>query len=165
MITESHRVTERRRAGARSVGARSAYRPRAGARSVGARSAYTALAGTALATTALVSACGSGAPRAAAGPAATSRASAAQQTCQQVDAVLSDGPDPGADPVGYAEAQILPLQQIHAPDPVLAAAIGTLAGAYQSYFAAHGTGGTVTSALNAAINRINLLCPGAGATT
>ncbi len=36
-----------------------------------------------------------------------------KQTCKQVEAVLSDGPDPEADPVGYAQAQILPLREIH----------------------------------------------------
>jgi hypothetical protein len=54
--------------------------------------------------------------------------------------VLSDGPDPGTDPVGYAEAQIQPLRQIHAPNPTLAQAITTLAGAYSSFYTANGTG-------------------------
>jgi hypothetical protein len=125
---------------------------------------YATLTGAALATTMLVSACGSTAHTAASGH-APSASSAAQQTCLQVDAVLSDGPDPGADPLGYAQAQILPLEQIHATDPSLGTAIGTLAAAYQTYYAAHGTGSTVTSTLNTAINRINSLCPGAGATT
>jgi hypothetical protein len=127
------------------------------------------LAGAALATTVLVSACGSGGHATASGHTASGHTaagvSAARQTCQQVDAALSDGPDPGADALGYAEAQILPLQQIHAADPTLSTAITTLAGAYQSYYAAQGEGKTATSALNTAINRINALCPGAGATT
>ena len=38
-------------------------------------------------------------------------AAATQDTCQRVSAVLSNGPDPDADPVGYAEAQVLPLRQ------------------------------------------------------
>jgi hypothetical protein len=128
------------------------------------RLACPAVVCTALAMTVLVSACGSsGHPGASA--ASRASASAAPQTCQQVDAVLSDGPDPGADPLGYAEAQILPLQQIRASNPTLRAAVSTLAADYQSYFAAHGTGSAVTSALTSAINRINSLCPGAGATT
>src|ERR1700728_2213452 len=50
---------------------------------------------------ALLSACGSsGSPP---------DAAAAKSACQQVSAVLSDGPDPSADPVGYAEAQVVPL--------------------------------------------------------
>jgi hypothetical protein len=127
--------------------------------------ATATLAGAALATTVLVSACGAGGQVTASGHTAGHSASAARQTCQQVDAALSDGPDPGADALGYAEAQILPLEQIHAADPTLNTAISTLAGAYQSYYAAQGKGKTATSALNTAINRINALCPGAGATT
>jgi hypothetical protein len=150
MITVSHQAMKPSRAGTRL-----AY----------AALAYVALACAALATTVLVSACGSSGPAAASRSAAASGASAGQQTCQQVDAVLSDGPDPGADPIGYAEAQILPLQQIHASDQTLGTAISTLADAYQGYYAANGTGSTVRSALNTAINRINSLCPGAGATT
>jgi hypothetical protein len=148
-----------------TVRARATTRRRAGTRLAYPTLAATTLAATALATTVLVSACGSSGHPAASSHAAASGPSVAQQICQQVDAVLSDGPDPGADPVGYAEAQILPLQQIHAPDQTLSSAISTLAGAYQSYYTAHGTGSTVTSALNTAINRINSLCPGAGATT
>ena len=41
--------------------------------------------------------------------------------------MLSDGPDPDSDPVGYAEAQILPLGQIHTSDAQLRTAIGKLA--------------------------------------
>jgi len=118
----------------------------------------TLLALTVLTMTVTAGACGSSRPAAASGASATAR-----QTCQQVDAVLSDGPDPGADPLGHAEAQIVPLRQIHASDPVLSQAIGTLASAYSSFYAANGTSGK--AALTAAINRINSLCPGAGATT
>jgi hypothetical protein len=101
-----------------------------------------------------------------AGTAATSGAStaAAQTTCQQVSAVLTDGPDPGADPVGYAEAQVQPLRQIHTSDPTLGNAVSALATAYSGYYTTNGTSKTVTATLTAAINRINSLCPGAGAT-
>ena len=30
--------------------------------------------------------------------------------CNELNGVLSDGPDPGDDPVGYTLSQILPLQ-------------------------------------------------------
>jgi hypothetical protein len=82
-----------------------------------------------------------------------------------VSAVLADGPDPGADPVGYAQAQILPLRQIHTADATLSKAITGLASAYSGYSASHGTNKTVTATLNAAIKQINALCPNAGATT
>jgi hypothetical protein len=88
----------------------------------------------------------------------------AQQTCQAVSAVLSDGPDPDADPVGYAFAQILPLRQIKkSSDGPLQSAIDNLAQAYQEFYNAKGTGHAVQSAVSAATQRMNRLCPGAGA--
>jgi hypothetical protein len=126
---------------------------------LGRRRAVAPLAIIALALLLPICACSaSGRTSASAAPAAASA------TCQQVSAVLSDGPDPGTDPVGYAEAQILPLRQIHTADPTLSKAIGTLAGAYSGYFSSNGTGKTARAALTTAINRINSLCPGAGAT-
>jgi hypothetical protein len=107
-----------------------------------------------------LSACASGGSAAASGTSAT----AAKQTCQQVSTVLTNGPDSGADPIGYAAAQILPLRQIHTSDATLGRAIGSLADAYSSYSGAGGASGTVKATLTAAINRINSLCPAAGAT-
>ena len=101
----------------------------------------------------LVSACSSSTPHASA-PATAS-------TCQQVSAVLSDGPDPDADPVGYAEAQILPLRQISAPDQPLHAAITQLADAYQQFFASDGKSSNAKEAVSVAGNKLNSICPGA----
>jgi hypothetical protein len=102
-----------------------------------------------------LSACsGSGAP---------AQAAASAKTCQQVGAVLSDGPDPTADPVGYAEAQILPLRQLHAADTELRAAISTLANAYAKFFASDGKSAAATTAVVAATRHMNKLCPDAGA--
>jgi hypothetical protein len=108
-----------------------------------------------------VSACSS----AATSSASVTSVSAATAACNVVSAVLADGPDPGADPVGYAQAQILPLRQIHTADATLSKAITGLASAYSGYSAANGTNKTATATLNAAIKRINALCPNAGATT
>jgi hypothetical protein len=119
------------------------------------------LAMTSLTMMLLLSACGPGAQTAAS--ATQAHAQQVQQTCQQVSAVLGDGPDPGADPIGHAQAQILPLEQVHAPDETLSKAISALASAYRRYIVASGTGQAAKSALTAAINRINSLCPGAGA--
>jgi hypothetical protein len=91
------------------------------------------------------------------------QAAASAKTCQQVGAVLSDGPDPTQDPVGYAEAQILPLRQVHTSDPQLRAAIGKLASAYAEFFADNGKSEAATSAVLAAAAHMNKLCPGAGA--
>jgi hypothetical protein len=90
-------------------------------------------------------------------------ASVTSKTCEQVSAVLSDGPDPAADKVGYAEAQILPLRAIHTTSPVLRSAIGELADAYSRFFASNGQSASATSAVATATARMNKLCPGAGA--
>ena len=75
--------------------------------------------------------------------------------------MLSDGPDPDADPVGYAEAQILPLGQIHTTDAPLRTAIGRLAGAYKAFFASNGTSGSAKLAVASASKQVNAICPGA----
>ena len=75
--------------------------------------------------------------------------------------MLSDGPDPDADPVGYAEAQILPLGQIRTADAPLRAAIGRLARAYQEFFASNGTSGAAKLAVATASKQVNAFCPGA----
>jgi hypothetical protein len=104
---------------------------------------------------ALLSACGSGAS-----PAAASAATV-QATCSQVSSVLSDGPDPGADPVGYAQAQVLPLGQIRTPDATLRAAISGLASAYKEYYASNGASHAASAAVAAASKRLDAICPGA----
>jgi hypothetical protein len=124
--------------------------------------ALTALMSLALALPG--SACSSGpaaSTAATAGPAAPQ--TAAQQACQQVSDVLADGPDPDADPVGHAEAQILPLRQIRTPDAAIGLAIAGLADAYSGYLAVNGAGKAATATLTTAINKINSLCPDAGA--
>jgi hypothetical protein len=78
------------------------------------------------------------------------------QACEQVSAVLSDGPDPGADPIGYAQAQILPLRQLHLSDRAVALAAADLADAYARFVAAHGHSST-----KQAVAAVNHLCPGA----
>ncbi|HXB65746.1 MAG TPA: hypothetical protein VNV42_12830 [Solirubrobacteraceae bacterium] len=87
-----------------------------------------------------------------------------KRTCQQVEAVLSDGPDPTADPVGYAEAQIFPLRQIRTSDGKLHQAIDTLASAYRAYSSTDGANAAVKDAADTAVGAINAACPEAGAT-
>ncbi len=95
------------------------------------------------------------------GGSSSSSAAATKKACQQVGAVLSDGPDPDADPAGYAEAQILPLSQIHAPDRRLRAAIGQLDAAYKQVFASNGASTAATRAVASASKKVNSICPGA----
>jgi uncharacterized heparinase superfamily protein len=84
---------------------------------------------------------------------------AIKQTCQQVAAVLSDGPDPTADPVGYAQAQVLPLRQLHASQRRLQVAIDKLATAYSAFSSSDGRSAKV--AVAQAGRAIDVLCPGA----
>ena len=101
---------------------------------------------------ATLSACGS--------PGASAVQSALPATCEHVSAVLSDGPDPGVDPVGYAEAQIGPLGKIHTSDQALQLAIDHLDSAYKLFFGDNGNAMAV-AALSKAAHSMNALCPGA----
>ena len=121
----------------------------------------TLLALTSLGLSALLGACSSAAPSSASAAGGTASTAAVHTTCAQVSAVLSDGPDPDSDPVGYAEAQILPLGQIHTSDAQLRAAIGKLASAYRTFFDSNGSSSSAKLAVAAASKRINSFCPGA----
>ena len=121
----------------------------------------TLLALTSLGLSALLGACSSSAASSGSAAAGTASTAAVHATCAQVSAVLSDGPDPDSDPVGYAEAQILPLGQIHTSDAQLRAAIGKLAGAYRTFFDSNGNSASAKLAVAAASKRINSFCPGA----
>jgi hypothetical protein len=105
-----------------------------------------------LATT-LLAACGSSSKP------TVSSAQVKKQTCKHLEAVLSDGPEPEADPVGYAQAQILPLRQIHATDVKLAGAIMALASAYQEFSSSNGSK-HAKEAVSAATSTLETLCPG-----
>ena len=121
----------------------------------------TLLALTSLGLSALLGACSSSAASSGSAAAGTASTAAVHATCAQVSAVLSDGPDPDSDPVGYAEAQILPLGQIRTSDAQLRAAIGKLAGAYRTFFDSNGNSASAKLAVAAASKRINSFCPGA----
>jgi hypothetical protein len=101
----------------------------------------------------LLAGCGSGS--------GSSSTAATAKTCAEVSAALSDGPDPGADPVGYAEAQIQPLRAIRTSDPALRTAVGDLANAYAQVFASNGKSSMATRAVAAASRKVDAICPGA----
>jgi hypothetical protein len=63
---------------------------------------------------------------------------ALQVACNKVSAVLADGPNPKADPIGYAEAQMGPLLLVHAPTKALRSALEDLSAAYVQYFTTNG---------------------------
>ena len=100
---------------------------------------------------------------AAAAPSSTALyGTAIKQQCTAVADVLSDGPDPDADPVGYAEAQVLPLRQLKIADTALRGAVQQLATAYQAYSTATGAAGTVAALRSSkAEAEVNAICPGA----
>ncbi len=113
------------------------------------------LLGAGLLGAGLLGACGS--PEAS----SPSSGSAVHSTCQEVQAVLSDGPTPQTDRVGYAEAQIIPLRQIHASDTALKKAIDDLANAYQTFYDAGGAGSAVAKGVDSAGHEVDKFCPGA----
>jgi hypothetical protein len=84
-----------------------------------------------------------------------------RDACKQIGAVLANGPDPETDPSGYAEAQILPLRQVHPANKSLQAAVSHLDATYQQLFASNGTSATATAAVAAATKKVNAICPGA----
>jgi hypothetical protein len=86
--------------------------------------------------------------------------SAVQQDCTAVADVLSDGPDPDADSVGYAQAQVLPLRQLKVSDATLSRDVQALAGAYQAFSSGSGAGRpTAAAAVAKAENSVNSICP------
>ncbi len=90
---------------------------------------------------------------------APSSAQIKKQTCKQVEAALSDGPDPEADPVGHAQAQIRPLREIHTTDGTLRQEIDRLAAAYRSFSSTDGSR-SAERAVSAASKTIEHICPG-----
>jgi len=130
---------------------RSARRP---ARQPGTRTAALTLA-LALGAAPLIAACSSAPAHAAGSP-----SSALSAPCAKLGGVLADGPDPQADPVGYAEAQIEPLRAITTSDPALRAAISDLATAYAKVFESNGKNAAAAKAVAAASRKVNAICPG-----
>jgi len=85
---------------------------------------------------------------------------AIQQDCTAVADVLSDGPDPDADSVGYAQAQVLPLRQLKIGDATLQRAVLALAAAYQAFSTGGGAGGSAAALqVTKAEKAVNTICP------
>jgi hypothetical protein len=83
-----------------------------------------------------------------------------QSVCQDISAVLSDGPDPSSDPVGYAIAQVKPLRQIQTSDQALRATIDDLASAYERVVTTNGSA-AAKQAVSVASDKVDAICPGA----
>jgi hypothetical protein len=112
--------------------------------------------GVALATAPVLAACGAGSATHLPG----SASSAVSAACSQLAAALSDGPDPSADPVGYAEAQIKPLRAISSSDSELRTAINGLAMAYARVFESNGKNSAAARAVATESRKVNAICPG-----
>jgi hypothetical protein len=80
--------------------------------------------------------------------------------CEKLEAVLSDGPDPGADPVGYAMSQILPLGRISTSEGSVARAVGELIAADRALVDSDGGARSATQAITKADDALNGTCPG-----
>jgi hypothetical protein len=93
----------------------------------------------------------------------SAEAAALKKACDQVSAVLANGPDPEARPPGFPEAQIMPLGRIHAQDRSLRAALRRLDAAYRQLFASDGSSGAASRAIVAASGRISTICRGVAA--
>ena len=87
-------------------------------------------------------------------------AAATYRACQEVSAVLSDGPDPTGDPVGYAEAQVQPLRYVRTTDEALRVAVDNLDSAYERMFSTNGSGAAQREVARASA-RLDVICPGA----
>ena len=92
--------------------------------------------------------------------AAVKSAHAPTALCQKVLAVLSDGPDPGADPVGYALSQILPLGQIHTSDHAVSTTLHSLIENDRALVKSKGSDKSAKKAIKKADNSLNKACPG-----
>jgi hypothetical protein len=100
----------------------------------------------------LLSACG--------GPVGAANSASVKTTCQQIAAVLSDGPDPSADPIGYAEAQILPLTKVRTSDATLRRAVSDLDQAFRSVYSSEASASSERE-LERADSALDTICPGA----
>ena len=91
---------------------------------------------------------------------AAAAATAPQALCQQLNGVLADGPDPDADPVGYAFSQIEPLQAIHSSDSSAVHEVSKLISADQAFYNSNGSDKAAATAIKKADASLNKVCPG-----
>lgn len=76
---------------------------------------------------------------------------------------LSDGPDPGSDAVGYAQAQVLPLKALKLNESSVRTAVDRLDAAFGAVVDATTSSAQSKAAaqVTSAENAVNALCPGA----
>jgi hypothetical protein len=103
---------------------------------------------------------GSGTVLAACSSSGSSNTAVVQSVCTTVSDVLGNGPDPDDDPIGYAEAQPIPLRDIATSDTALKVAIDDLANAYENFYKTDGSP-SAKAAVTGAGKKLNAICPGA----
>jgi hypothetical protein len=94
------------------------------------------------------------------GGGAAASAHAPTAVCQKILGVFSDGPDPDADPVGYALSQILPLGQIHTSDQAVSTTLHSLIAADHALVTSNGADKAAKTDIKKADNSLNTACPG-----
>ena len=87
-------------------------------------------------------------------------AQAPEAVCQQLNGIFSDGPDPDADPVGYALSQILPLEGVHSTDAGVTAQLAKLVPADQQLVDSNGADKSAAATIAKADKAIDEACPG-----
>jgi len=100
--------------------------------------------------------------------AATSAASAATlhvakapaSVCETLNGIFSNGPDPDADPVGYALSQIKPLGQVHTSDDAVHSDLTKLIAADRALVQANGSDHKAKVAIKKDDHLVNQACPG-----
>jgi ABC-type phosphate transport system substrate-binding protein len=80
--------------------------------------------------------------------------------CEQLNGVFSDGPDPDADPVGYALSQILPLRGVHSSDHTVTTTLDALIAADQDLVQSNGSDKAAATTIKKSDHAINQACPG-----
>jgi hypothetical protein len=140
---------------------RTSILPRRGPRPRPGAVRLLAVLALAAATSATAAACSSSSSSAAAS--STSSAAALSQDCTAVTDVLADGPDPTADSVGYAQAQLLPLKQLKLTEARVQSAVSRLETAFTAFVAAKDSSTQTQAAVQvtSAENAVNAVCPGA----
>ena len=78
--------------------------------------------------------------------------------CAEISATLSDGPDPGVDPVGYAQAQVRPLDDLRIVATPLARDVKALDQAFRLVVIERGAP-TSRRAETAAVRALDAMCP------
>ncbi len=90
----------------------------------------------------------------------TAAVKAPASVCEKLNAVFSDGPDPDADPVGYALSQILPLGEIHTSDHALRTDLTKLIAADRALVHSNGKDRAAKADIKKDDHLVNEACPG-----